>query len=106
TRPTRCRPRRANAARQKPLLQGERIFRLINCEENSTLLARNTTRKGQERMTGAVEQDNMLIEWDAAIVMDDGVVMRADIFRPKGEGRWPVLLTYGPYAKGLAFQKG
>ena len=57
-------------------------------------------------MTGAVEQDNMLIEWDAAIVMDDGVVMRADIFRPKGEGRWPVLLTYGPYAKGLAFQKG
>jgi uncharacterized protein len=54
----------------------------------------------------AVEQDNMLIEWDAAIVMDDGVVMRADIFRPKGEGRWPVLLTYGPYAKGLAFQKG
>jgi uncharacterized protein len=57
-------------------------------------------------MTGAVEQDNMLIEWDAAIVMDDGVVMRADVFRPKGEGRWPVLLTYGPYAKGLAFQKG
>jgi predicted acyl esterase len=54
----------------------------------------------------AVEQDNMLIEWDAAIVMDDGVVMRADIFRPRGEGRWPVLLTYGPYAKGLAFQKG
>jgi predicted acyl esterase len=62
-------------------------------------------KKGLERMA-AVEQDNMLIEWDAAIVMDDGVVMRADIFRPKGEGKWPVLLTYGPYAKGLAFQKG
>jgi uncharacterized protein len=57
-------------------------------------------------MAGPVERDNMLIEWDVGIVMDDGVAMRADVFRPKGEGRWPVLLTYGPYAKGLAFQKG
>ena len=57
-------------------------------------------------MAGAVEQDNILIEWDVAIVMDDGVVMRADVFRPKAAGKWPVLLTYGPYAKGLAFQKG
>jgi uncharacterized protein len=57
-------------------------------------------------MAGAVEQDNMLIEWDVAIVMDDGVAVRADVFRPRGEGKWPVLLTYGPYAKGLAFQRG
>ena len=48
----------------------------------------------------------MLIEWDAEIVMDDGLVLRADVFRPKAAGKWPVLLTYGPYAKGLAFQKG
>ena len=53
-----------------------------------------------------VAQDNMLIEWDAGIVMDDGLVLRADVFRPKEEGKWPVLLTCGPYAKGLAFQKG
>src|SRR5258706_3761487 len=57
-------------------------------------------------MTGPIEQDNMLIEWDAEIVMDDGLVLRADVFRPKAEGKWPVLLTYGPYAKGLAFQEG
>jgi uncharacterized protein len=57
-------------------------------------------------MAGAAEQDDMQIEWDVGILMDDDVVMRADVFRPKGEGRWPVLLTYGPYAKGLAFQKG
>jgi predicted acyl esterase len=57
-------------------------------------------------MTGPIEQDNMLIEWDAEIVMDDGLVLRADVFRPKAEGKWPVLLTYGPYAKGLAFQQG
>jgi uncharacterized protein len=47
----------------------------------------------------------MKIDWDAAIGMDDGVVLRADVFRPD-EGRCPVILSYGPYAKGLAFQEG
>src|SRR5664280_317507 len=66
---------------------------------------RPTRKKGQE-MAGPVEQDNMLIEWDVAIAMDDGLILRADVFRPVAEGQWPVLLTYGPYAKGLAFQQG
>src|SRR5436853_387392 len=48
----------------------------------------------------------MRIEWDAPIPMDDGVVLRADVFRPPGEGRHPVILSYGPYGKGLAFQEG
>ncbi len=33
-------------------------------------------------------------------------VLRADVFRPVAEGRYPVILSYGPYAKGLAFQEG
>ena len=44
-------------------------------------------------MAEAVEQDNMLIEWDVGIVMDDGLTVRADVFRPKAAGRWPGLLT-------------
>src|SRR5262249_37137674 len=36
----------------------------------------------------------------------DGVMLRADVFRPEGQGRYPVILSYGPYAKGLAFQEG
>jgi predicted acyl esterase len=48
----------------------------------------------------------MRIEWDVPIAMDDGIVLRADVFRPDGEGRYPVILSYGPYAKGLAFQDG
>jgi len=51
-------------------------------------------------------RDGMRIDWDAPIAMDDGVVLRADVFRPIGEGRYPVILSYGPYAKGLAFQEG
>ena len=51
-------------------------------------------------------RDGMRIDWDIPIVMDDGLVLRADLFRPGVEGRHPVLLSYGPYAKGLAFQDG
>ena len=48
----------------------------------------------------------MSIDRDVAIVMDDGLVLRGDVFRPPARGRYPVLLSYGPYAKGLAFQEG
>lgn len=51
-------------------------------------------------------RDGMRIDWDVPITMDDGVVLRADVFRPVDDGHYPALLTYGPYAKGLAFQEG
>jgi len=51
-------------------------------------------------------RDGMRIDWDVPIPTDDGVVLRADLFRPVAEGRYPVVLSYGPYAKGLAFQEG
>ena len=51
-------------------------------------------------------RDGMRIDWDVPIVMDDGLVLRADVFRPPAAGRYPVILSYGPYAKGLAFQEG
>ena len=51
-------------------------------------------------------QNGMQIDWDAPVAMDDGVVLRADVFRPMGQGKHPVILSYGPYAKGLSFQEG
>jgi predicted acyl esterase len=51
-------------------------------------------------------RDGMHIDWDVPIAMDDGLVLRADVFRPLKPGRYPVILSYGPYAKGLAFQDG
>ncbi len=51
-------------------------------------------------------RDGMRIDWDVPIAMDDGLVLRADVFRPPRAGRYPVILSYGPYAKGLAFQDG
>jgi predicted acyl esterase len=51
-------------------------------------------------------RDGMRIDWDAPVEMDDGVLLRADVFQPPAEGSYPVILSYGPYAKGLAFQEG
>jgi len=48
-------------------------------------------------------RDNMRIVWDAPIEMSDGVVLRADVFRPIGESTIPAILSYGPYAKGMSF---
>ncbi len=51
-------------------------------------------------------RDGMRIDWDVPITMDDGLVLRADVFRPAKDGKYPVILSYGPYAKNLAFQDG
>ena len=51
-------------------------------------------------------RDGMRIDRNVPIAMDDGLLLRADVFRPVAEGRYPVILSYGPYAKGLAFQDG
>src|SRR5690349_7980673 len=48
----------------------------------------------------------MKIDWDVPVRMDDGLLLRADVFRPAAQGRYPVILSYGPYGKGLAFQDG
>lgn len=54
----------------------------------------------------SVIRDGMRIDWDVPIEMDDGLVLRCDVYRPIQDGRYPVLLTYGPYGKYLAFQDG
>jgi len=60
----------------------------------------------QTALTREVEADGMHITFDEAICVSDGLILRANVFRPVGAGRWPVLLTYGPYGKDLAFQDG
>ena len=51
-------------------------------------------------------RDGMSIDWDVPIEMDDGIVLRGDVYRPIEEGRYPVILSYGCYGKYLAFQDG
>ena len=51
-------------------------------------------------------RDGMRITWHQPITVDDGLVLRADVYRPIQDVRSPVILTYGIYAKGLAYQDG
>lgn len=52
------------------------------------------------------KREGMRIDWDVPIVMDDGLALSADVFAPDDDQRHPVILSYGPYAKGLSFQEG
>src|SRR5262249_20882467 len=49
-------------------------------------------------------RDGMRIDWDVPIAMDDGLILRSDVYRPPDDGRHPVILTYGPYGKWLHFE--
>jgi len=44
------------------------------------------------------------IDKNVPITVRDGVTLRADVFRPSGDGRHPVIMTYGPYGKDIHFQ--
>ena len=57
-------------------------------------------------MTENASDVEMTIDWDVSIEMDDGTILRADVFRPPDGDRHPVIAAYGPYAKGLTFQEG
>lgn len=46
----------------------------------------------------------LLIENDVAIPMRDGVELSANVFRPQAEGRFPVIITLGPYPKDIHFK--
>jgi hypothetical protein len=59
-----------------------------------------------EVVTRTEIRDGMRITWHQPIPMDDGIVLRADIYRPIAEGRYPVILSHGIYGKGLAYQEG
>jgi predicted acyl esterase len=41
----------------------------------------------------------ILVEKDVAVPMRDGVVLRANVFRPADEGKYPAILTRTPYSK-------
>ncbi len=41
------------------------------------------------------------VDFDVPAKMRDGVTLRANVYRPAGEGQWPVILTRLPYGKDL-----
>ncbi len=54
--------------------------------------------------TASEVRDGMRIEWDVPVTVDDGLVLRADVYRPLRDGKYPVIISHGPYGKGLHFE--
>ena len=44
-------------------------------------------------MTKITFNDGMKIYWDHPIEMDDGLILRADIYCPEKVGKYPVIMT-------------
>jgi putative CocE/NonD family hydrolase len=64
---------------------------LVACAVMFALMAAGVAR--------AAENYEVVVERNVAAKMRDGVTLRADIYRPKAEGRFPVLLVRTPYDK-------
>src|SRR5262249_33921261 len=47
--------------------------------------------------SAGAQEDRVTIEYDVAAKMRDGVTLRADVYRPKADGKYPVLLERTPY---------
>jgi putative CocE/NonD family hydrolase len=44
------------------------------------------------------------VERDVRVPLRDGSHLVADVFRPDGSGRFPTLITLGPYSKDIHFR--
>ena len=68
--------------------------------------ATSKTAPGKNMREITEERDGMMIDWDVPIPADDGLILRADVYRPIKPGKYPVIMSYGPYAKWLHFEDG
>jgi predicted acyl esterase len=42
----------------------------------------------------------MLLEQNADVPVRDGAILHANVYRPNADGRFPLLMTFGPYGCG------
>jgi predicted acyl esterase len=47
------------------------------------------------------QKHRMVLDKDVGIPMRDGASLRANVFRPEAAGRFPVIMTLGPYGKDV-----
>lgn len=47
----------------------------------------------------------MVLDKDVEVPMRNGALLRANVFRPDAEGKFPVLMTLGPYGKDVHIQQ-
>jgi uncharacterized protein len=78
-------------------LHRQLILIVAGCFAAITLTPRHA--RAQATAAPATQKYDVIVEHDVPAKMRDGVTLRADIYRPKAEGRFPVLLERTPYDK-------
>jgi uncharacterized protein len=71
-----------------------------------TFLAGALPRSLAQTTATTAQKYDVVVERDVPAKMRDGVILRADIYRPKAEGRFPVLLERTPYDKYYGYSFG
>ncbi|MEP9376755.1 CocE/NonD family hydrolase [Aquabacter sp. CN5-332] len=56
-----------------------------------------------QEQAAAIAATNLIFEKDVPVPVSDGLVLRANVFRPKAEGRYPVVMAMGIYGKDAHF---
>src|SRR4051794_29655454 len=62
-------------------------------EPRSRLLLKGHRRTAQNRDLGA----NTIWDQEVPLVMRDGTILRADVFRPEGDDKFPAIVAWSPY---------
>lgn len=74
-------------------------MRLVFLRLTGVMIVVVLTLAGRSPATRAAFADRVVVEENVEATMRDGVVLRADIYRPDAPGRFPALLQRTPYSK-------
>jgi predicted acyl esterase len=62
----------------------------------------STVRRERERVAARAKANEVEVRTEVKVPMRDGVKLSANVFLPKAEGKFPVILIRSPYGKGDA----
>lgn len=65
-------------------------------------------RIAKEIMTQSTQRYEVHVERNVPVPMRDGTVLRAEVYRPKAEGKWPVIVMRNGYdpVDDVTFERG
>ena len=63
-----------------------------------------TAKRKPARKASAVQLYGLEFDKNVSIPMNDGLVLKANVFRPSATGKFPVIVAMSPYGKDVHFK--
>ena len=83
-----------------------RITRILSLGGLALCLAVPTLRGAQQSLDAALPVPDAHNHVEHMVAMRDGVTLATSVYRPEGEGPWPVIVERTPYSKARGAAKG